>query len=80
MAVEITKLKSRIEAFERNQRNYKCKFKSLQFFSYQCNTPYERLSKANIELDRKVLADIAVHDRAAFAAIAEHAKQALTDA
>ena len=38
------------------------------------------LKKANIELDRKVLADIAVHDRAAFAAIAEHAKQALTDA
>lgn len=35
------------------------------------------LSKAEIQLDRKVLADIAVHDRDAFAAIAEKAKAAL---
>lgn len=35
------------------------------------------LSKAEISLDRKVLADIAVHDRDAFAAIAEKAKAAL---
>ena len=33
--------------------------------------------KAEIELDRKVLADIAVHDPAAFAQIAEQAKTAL---
>ena len=35
------------------------------------------LSKANISLDRKVLADIAVHDIAAFGALAEKAKVAL---
>ena len=35
------------------------------------------VSKAGIEVDRKVLADIAVHDMAAFAAIAEKAKAAL---
>lgn len=35
------------------------------------------LKKAEIELDRKVLADIAVHDRAAFSALAEKAKAAL---
>ncbi|MBC8519541.1 MAG: 50S ribosomal protein L20 [Gammaproteobacteria bacterium] len=35
------------------------------------------LSKAGIEVDRKVLADLAVHDKAAFAAIAEQAKAAL---
>ena len=35
------------------------------------------LKKANIELDRKVLADIAVHDIAAFGKLAEQAKQAL---
>ncbi len=35
------------------------------------------LKKANIELDRKVLADIAVHDPAAFAKIAAQAKAAL---
>ena len=35
------------------------------------------LLKANIKMDRKVLADIAVHDIAAFGKIAEQAKQAL---
>src|SRR3569623_1919300 len=35
------------------------------------------LKKANITLDRKVLADIAVHDIAAFGALAEKAKAAL---
>jgi large subunit ribosomal protein L20 len=35
------------------------------------------LKKAAITIDRKVLADIAVHDRAAFAAIANEAKQSL---
>ena len=35
------------------------------------------LSLAEIEIDRKVLADIAVHDPAGFAAIAEAAKESL---
>ena len=35
------------------------------------------LKKANIEIDRKVLADIAVFDKAAFTAIAEQAKASL---
>jgi large subunit ribosomal protein L20 len=35
------------------------------------------LKKANVTLDRKALADIAVHDMAAFGAIAEQAKRAL---
>src|SRR6059058_3635588 len=35
------------------------------------------LKKANIELDRKVLADLAVSDPAAFGVIAERAKAAL---
>ena len=34
------------------------------------------LNRANIELDRKVLADMAVNDEAAFAALAERAKAA----
>ena len=37
------------------------------------------LKRANIELDRKVLADIAVHDEAAFGALAQQAKAALED-
>jgi len=35
------------------------------------------LKKANIEIDRKVLADIAVHDANGFAVIAEQAKAGL---
>lgn len=35
------------------------------------------LTKAGIELDRKVLADIAVHDAAAFAELAKQSQQAL---
>ncbi len=46
-----------------------------------CGLSYSRfmngLKKAAIEIDRKVLADIAVHDKAAFAALAEKAKASL---
>jgi len=35
------------------------------------------LKKANVEVDRKVLADLAVRDKAAFAALAERAKAGL---
>jgi len=35
------------------------------------------VKRAGIELDRKILADIAVHDEAAFAAIAKQAQDAL---
>ncbi len=35
------------------------------------------LKKANIEIDRKVLADLAVHEAGAFTAIVERAKTAL---
>lgn len=36
------------------------------------------LKRANINLDRRVLADLAVHDKAAFATIAAQAKAALS--
>ncbi len=35
------------------------------------------LSRAEIEVDRKVLADLAIHDKAAFSALAEKAKASL---
>ena len=37
------------------------------------------LNRAEIDIDRKVLADLAVHDSDAFGAIAEQAKAALAD-
>ncbi len=36
------------------------------------------LNRAGIEVDRKILADLAVHDAAAFGALAEQAKSALS--
>jgi large subunit ribosomal protein L20 len=38
------------------------------------------MNRAELEIDRKVLADIAVHDPEGFGAIAELAKAALADA
>ena len=38
------------------------------------------LARAGIEIDRKVLADLAVHDAAAFGALAEQARNALNAA
>jgi large subunit ribosomal protein L20 len=47
----------------------------------ECGLSYSRfingLSKAAIEVDRKVLADIAVHDKKAFAALADKARASL---
>ena len=46
-----------------------------------CGLSYSRfidgLTRAEIRVDRKVLADLAVHDKAAFAALAEKAKASL---
>ena len=49
----------------------------------ECDLSYSRLinglKKAEIEIDRKVLADLAMNDMAAFTAVAEKAKAALAD-
>jgi large subunit ribosomal protein L20 len=48
----------------------------------ECGLSYSRLiqglTKAAIEIDRKVLADLAVHDKVAFAAVVEQAKTHLS--
>jgi len=47
----------------------------------ECGMSYSRLinglTKAEVQIDRKVLADLAIHDATAFAQIAEKARQAL---
>jgi large subunit ribosomal protein L20 len=67
----------------RDRRNRKRDFRRLWIArinaaSRQNGMSYSRfihgLKEANIELDRKVLADIAVHDQAAFAQLVEAAK------
>jgi len=68
----------------RDRRQKKRNFRTLWIArinaaARECGLSYSRLidglKKASIEIDRKVLADIAVHDEAAFAAIAEKAKE-----
>ena len=70
----------------RDRKNRKRNFRRLWIqrisaASRECGLTYSRftegLKAAEIELDRKVLADIAVHDAEAFAAIVEQAKAAL---
>ena len=70
----------------RDRRNRKRSFRRLWILRINAAARQEGLSynqfiagckKANIELDRKVLADLAVREPAAFKAIAEQAKTAL---
>ena len=70
----------------RDRRQRKRQFRALWIVrinaqARECGMTYSRLMdglrKAAIELDRKVLSDMAVFDKPAFAAIAEQAKAAL---
>lgn len=70
----------------RDRRQRKRQFRALWIVRVNaaarlCGLSYSRLmdglNKADIEVDRKVLADLAVHDHAAFAQLAEQAKAAL---
>jgi large subunit ribosomal protein L20 len=70
----------------RDRRNRKREFRALWIIrinaaARECGLSYSRmmngLNKADIELDRKVLADIAVRDKVAFAQLADQARAAL---
>jgi large subunit ribosomal protein L20 len=70
----------------RDRRQRKRQFRALWIVrinaaARECGLSYSRLiyglNKAQISIDRKVLADIAVFDKAAFAEIAEKAKASL---
>ena len=70
----------------RDRRQRKRQFRALWIArinagARECGISYSRLidglNKANIEIDRKVLADIAVYEKEAFAKLAEQAKASL---
>ena len=70
----------------RDRRQKKRQFRALWIArinaqARECGMSYSRLidglKKAAIEMDRKVLADMAVHDKHGFAAVVELAKAAL---
>ncbi|VFM97258.1 MAG: LSU ribosomal protein L20P [Candidatus Kentron sp. G] len=70
----------------RDRRQRKRQFRALWIVrinagARECGLSYSRLmnglKKAGIEIDRKVLSDLAVFDQPAFAALAEKAKNAL---
>ncbi|MCP4414117.1 MAG: 50S ribosomal protein L20 [Gammaproteobacteria bacterium] len=71
----------------RDRRQRKRQFRQLWIVrinaqARECGLSYSRLinglKKASIKVDRKILADLAVFDKVAFAAIAEQAKAALS--
>lgn len=71
----------------RDRRQRKRQFRSLWIArinagARECGLSYSRfidgLKKASIEIDRKVLADLAVHEKEAFAQLAEKAKASLS--
>ena len=84
-----TAKQSNIKAMQyafRDRKNKKRAFRSLWIARINAQSRVEGLSysrlinglgKAGIELDRRVLADLAVHDKAAFGAIVGQAKAAL---
>ena len=70
----------------RDRRQKKRDFRSLWIVrinaaARECGLSYSRfingLKKASIKIDRKILSDIAVHDKATFTALVEKAKAAL---
>lgn len=72
----------------RDRRQRKRQFRALWIVrinaaARECGISYSRfmngLMKASIEVDRKVLADLAVFDKPAFAALAEKAKASLSN-
>ncbi len=84
--IALRKVEKALKYAYRDRRNKKRDFRSLWIqrinaASRMNGMPYSQfmngLKKAGIELDRKVLADIAVRDEKAFAAIAAEAKKAL---
>lgn len=72
----------------RDRRNRKREFRVLWILrinaaARECGLSYSRfiagLKKASIEIDRKVLADLAVHDKQAFGQLAEQARASLAN-
>ena len=70
----------------RDRRVKKRNFRSLWIVrinaaARECGLSYSRmidgLNKADVDIDRKVLAELAVHDKHAFSALADKAKEAL---
>ena len=72
----------------RDRRNKKREFRALWITrinaaARECGMSYSRLinglQKAGVEVDRKVLADLAVHDKQGFAQLAEQARASLAN-
>lgn len=84
--VALERLEKALQYAYRDRRNKKRDFRGLwiqrinaasRLHGMTYSTLMGGLKKAGINLDRKVLADIAVHDAAGFGGIAEQAKAAL---
>ena len=88
-SVAIEKVEKALQYAYRDRRNKKRTFRGLWIQrinagARECGLTYSQfingIKKAGIEIDRKVLADLAFREPAAFQAIAEQAKAALAKA
>ena len=87
--VAIEKVEKGLQYQYRDRRNRKRDFRRLwiqrinagaRLHGLKYSTFMHGLKLAQIELDRKILAELAVNDEAAFAALAENAQKALAKA
>lgn len=85
--VALQKVEKALQYAYRDRRNKKRSFRALWIQRINAGTrqyglTYSKfmngMKKANISLDRKVLADIAMHDDAAFKALVDQAQAALS--
>ena len=78
-AGRVTELLKALGALSPDEK--KARGASINAAARECGLTYSQFAngirKAGIEIDRKVLADIAVHDKAAFAGIVEQVKAKL---
>src|SRR5450631_4635986 len=82
----LERLEKSLQYAYRDRRNKKREFRGLWIqrinaavreLGLSYSTFMNGLKKASIDIDRKVLADLAIHDKAAFGKIAEQAKASL---
>jgi large subunit ribosomal protein L20 len=87
--IAIEKVEKGLQYQYRDRRNRKRDFRRLwiqrinagaRLHGLKYSTLMHGLKLAGIELDRKILADLAVHDEAAFAGLADTAQKALAKA
>src|SRR3990167_7496356 len=75
--IALQRVEKALQYAYRDRRNRKRDFRALWIQRINAGTREHGLTRAGIEIDRKVLADLAVHEPAAFKTIVDQAQKAL---